>query len=57
MYKAPEMGLRIRNKASVAEVIRGRSEQVAGVRVLFDLVRKLSFTPKCNENPLEDFKW
>lgn len=45
MYKAPEMGLRIRNKASVAEVIRARSKQVAGVRVLLDLVRKLGFTP------------
>lgn len=51
MCKAPEMGLRIRNKASVAEVIRGRSEQVAGARVLLDLVRKLGFTPSVMKIP------
>lgn len=45
MCKAPKMGLRIRNKASVAKVMRGRSEQVAGARVLLALVRKLGFTP------------
>lgn len=45
MCKAPEMSLRVRSKASVAEVMRGRSEQEVGARVMSALVRKLGFTP------------
>ena len=40
MCKAPEIGLRVRSKASVAEVMRGRSEQEVGARVMSALVRK-----------------
>ena len=42
--KAPETDLRIRNKAGVAEVMRGRSEQEVGARVRL-ACRKLGFTP------------
>lgn len=37
--------MRIRNKASMAKVMRGRSEQEVGARIMSALVRKLRFTP------------
>lgn len=43
--------LRIRVKASVTEVLRRRSEQEVGARVMEALLGKLSFTPSVMKVP------